>query len=43
MANKFRKYFQKVIGSFLCNQTEAQSIYIYGGVLALMVKVHQLV
>jgi len=25
------KYFQKVIGSFLCSQTEAQSIYIFWG------------
>ena len=25
------KYFQKVIGSFLCSQTEAESIYIFWG------------
>ena len=25
------KYFQKVLGSFLCSQTEAQSIYIWWG------------
>ena len=29
--NNILKYFQKVIGSFLCSQTEAQSIYIFWG------------